>query len=547
MRIVRTIAELPHAASVGLVPTMGAFHAGHQALFEAARAENDVVVVSLFVNPAQFGAGEDLDRYPRDEARDAKLAEEAGIDILFAPSAEEMYPDGYGTWVDVGELGEKLEGEFRPGHFRGVATVCLKLFNIVRPDRAYFGQKDAQQAAVVKQLVRDLNLDLEIRVVPTVRDDDGLALSSRNAYLSPEERDAALALPRALGTKDLQLAREGLRDLDVDYVEVADLNGQKVLAAAVHIGKTRLIDNVILEGEDEVSTPPKGKLPLPELGEMKRRGEKIVMVTAYDAPGARFAEDAGVDVILVGDTAAMVVLGHEGTTVPVTMDEMLFLTRTVARAARHPIVVGDMPFGSFQVSDEKAVENAIRFLKEAGADAVKLEGAGPMLSRVKSIVEAGIPVMGHVGLTPQSATMLGGFKTQGKTAEAARKLVDDALALEEVGAFSVVLEAVPVPVAAEVTRRLSVPTIGIGAGRETDGQVLVYHDLLGLTEGHLPRFVKRYANLSREIRDALEAYADEVRAGTFPEDEHTYEMSEEELERFRSSSSPRATSPNVQT
>jgi 3-methyl-2-oxobutanoate hydroxymethyltransferase len=296
-----------------------------------------------------------------------------------------------------------------------------------------------------------------------------------------------------------------------------------------------------------VSTPPKGKLPLPELGEMKRRGDKIVMVTAYDAPGARFAEDAGVDIILVGDTAAMVVLGHEGTTVPVTMDEMLFLTRTVARAARHPVVVGDMPFGSFQVSDEKAVENAIRFVKEAGADAVKLEGAGPMLSRVKSIVQAGIPVMGHVGLTPQSATMLGGFKTQGKTAEAARELVEDAVALERAGAFSVVLEAVPAPVATEVTQRLSVPTIGIGAGRGTDGQVLVYHDLLGLTEGHLPRFVKRYANLSREIRDALEAYAEEVRAGTFPEDEHTYEMPDEELERFRSSRSPSATSPNVQT
>ena len=296
-----------------------------------------------------------------------------------------------------------------------------------------------------------------------------------------------------------------------------------------------------------MSTPPKGKLPLPELAEMKRRGDKIVMVTAYDAPGARFAEDAGVDIILVGDTAAMVVLGHEGTTVPVTMDEMLFLTRTVARSARHPVVVGDMPFGSFQVSDEKAVENAIRFVKEASADAVKLEGAGPMLSRVQSIVQAGIPVMGHVGLTPQSATMLGGFKTQGKTAEAARQLVEDALALERAGAFSVVLEAVPAPVAAEVTQRLSVPTIGIGAGRGTDGQVLVYHDLLGLTEGHLPRFVKRYANLSREIRDALEAYAEEVRAGTFPDDEHTYEMPDEELERFRSSRSPRATSPNVQT
>ncbi|HEX9416983.1 MAG TPA: 3-methyl-2-oxobutanoate hydroxymethyltransferase [Gaiellaceae bacterium] len=277
---------------------------------------------------------------------------------------------------------------------------------------------------------------------------------------------------------------------------------------------------------------PRGKLPLPELAAMKRRGDKIVMVTAYDAPGARFAEDAGIDVILVGDTAAMVVLGHEGTTVPVTMDEMLFLARTVVRSVRRPIVIGDMPFGSYQVSDEEAVRNAIRFFKEARTDAVKLEGAGPSLSRVRAIVGAGIPVMGHVGLTPQSATMLGGFKTQGKTAEQARQLVDDALALEEAGCFSVVLEAVPSPVAAEITRRLSVPTIGIGAGRDCDGQVLVYHDLLGMTEGHLPRFVKRYANLSREIRDALDAYAHEVRAGVFPEDQHTYEMSEDELELF---------------
>jgi 3-methyl-2-oxobutanoate hydroxymethyltransferase len=290
---------------------------------------------------------------------------------------------------------------------------------------------------------------------------------------------------------------------------------------------------------------PAGKLPLPELAAMKTRGEKIVMVTAYDAPGARFAEDAGIDVILVGDTAAMVVLGHEGTTVPVTMDEMLFLTRTVSRAARRPVVIGDMPFGSFQVSDEKAVENAIRFVKEGGADAIKLEGAGPSVSRARSIVEAGIPVMGHVGLTPQSATMLGGFKTQGKTAEAARELVAGALALEEAGAFAVVLEAVPSPVAAEVTRRLEVPTIGIGAGPGCDGQVLVYHDLLGLTEGHLPRFVKRYASLSREIRDALEHYAAEVRSGAFPGDEHTYEMADEELERF-SSSSPSATRPKNQ-
>jgi len=286
---------------------------------------------------------------------------------------------------------------------------------------------------------------------------------------------------------------------------------------------------------------PKGKLPLPRLAEMKVNGEKIVMVTAYDAPGARFAEDAGIDIVLVGDTAAMVMLGYEGTTVPVTMDEMLFLTRTVVRAARRPIVVGDMPFGSYQVSDEAAVENAIRFFKEAGADAVKLEGAGPSLSRVRAIVGAGIPVMGHVGLTPQSATMLGGFKTQGKTAAAAERLVDDALALEQAGCFAVVLEAVPSPVAAEITRRLEVPTIGIGAGPDCDGQVLVYHDLLGLSEGHLPRFVKRYANLSREIRDALEAYAHDVRTGAFPEEQHTYEMPAEELEGFeRTMRRPRA-------
>jgi 3-methyl-2-oxobutanoate hydroxymethyltransferase len=276
-----------------------------------------------------------------------------------------------------------------------------------------------------------------------------------------------------------------------------------------------------------MSLSPRAKLPLPELAEMKRRGEKIVMVTAYDAPGARFAEDAGIDVVLVGDTAAMVVLGHEGTT-PVTMDEMLFLTRTVVRAARRPVVVGDMPFGSYQVSDEDAVRNAVRFVKEAGADAVKLEGAGPSVSRVRAIVGAGIPVMGHVGLTPQSATMLGGFKTQGKTAAQARQVIADARELEAAGCFSVVLEAIPAPVAARITAELTVPTIGIGAGVDCDGQVLVYHDLLGLSEGHLPRFVKRYANLSREIRDALEAYAADVRGGAFPEQAHTYAMSEEE-------------------
>ena len=250
MKVIRRIAELPKGLdSVGLVPTMGAFHEGHLSLFAAARQENELVVASLFLNPAQFGPEEDLDRYPRDEERDTRLAEEAGVDILFAPAAEELYPEGFDTWVDVEHLGRRLEGEFRPGHFRGVATVCLKLFNIIRPRRAYFGQKDAQQAAVVKRMVSDLNLDVEIRVLPTVRDEDGLAYSSRNTYLSPEERRAALALPRALATKDPAQAGDLLRGLDVDYLEVADLDGQRVLAAAVHVGKTRLIDNIVLEGE----------------------------------------------------------------------------------------------------------------------------------------------------------------------------------------------------------------------------------------------------------------------------------------------------------
>jgi 3-methyl-2-oxobutanoate hydroxymethyltransferase len=238
--------------------------------------------------------------------------------------------------------------------------------------------------------------------------------------------------------------------------------------------------------------------------------------------------------LLVGDTAGMVVLGHQGT-VPVTMDEMLFLTRTVARTVTRPLVVGDMPFGSYHVSDEDAVRNAIRFIKEADADVVKLEGAGPSLSRARAIVSAGIGVMGHVGLTPQSETILGGFKTQGRTASKARQLLADALALEAAGCFAIVLEAVPVPVAARITEALTVPTIGIGAGAACDGQVLVYHDLLGLTEGRAPRFVKRYASLAEEIRAALRTYADEVRSGAYPADEHTYSMPDEELKVFSQS------------
>jgi pantoate--beta-alanine ligase len=246
MKVVRSAGELPRQGEIGLVPTMGAFHEGHLALFRAAREENQLVVASLFVNPAQFAEGEDLARYPRDESRDAELAEGAGVDVLFVPAAEEIYPPGFETWVEVERLGAMLEGQHRPGHFRGVATVCLKLFNLVRPRRAYFGQKDAQQVAVVRRMVRDLAVPVEIRVVPTVRDADGLAVSSRNAYLSPKERERALALPRALAARD----RSELDGLEVDYFEEADFE-PRVLAAAVRIGSTRLIDNVLLEGDPQ--------------------------------------------------------------------------------------------------------------------------------------------------------------------------------------------------------------------------------------------------------------------------------------------------------
>jgi pantoate--beta-alanine ligase len=241
--------DLPRHGVVGLVPTMGALHGGHDALFAAARPECDVLVASLFVNPAQFSENGDLAAYPRDLDADAARAEAAGVDVLFAPSADEMYPPGYATWVDPGGAAEGLEGAARPGHFRGVATVCLKLFNIVRPQVAWFGRKDAQQIAVLKQMVRDLNLDVEIRVVETVRDPDGLALSSRNARLSHDDRARASAIPRALATGDVEEARAVLlaAGLEPDYVALVDLDGP-TLAVAARIGSTRLIDNVLLKG-----------------------------------------------------------------------------------------------------------------------------------------------------------------------------------------------------------------------------------------------------------------------------------------------------------
>jgi 3-methyl-2-oxobutanoate hydroxymethyltransferase len=285
-----------------------------------------------------------------------------------------------------------------------------------------------------------------------------------------------------------------------------------------------------------VTTPSYGsgsarKLTLQEIGEAKRDGRPLVMLTAYDYPSARIAERAGVDLALVGDSAAMVVLGHTST-VPATMDEMLMLAAAVSRACRHTLVVADLPFMSYQVSDEDALRAAGRFLKEAAADAVKLEGAGPMLARIRALSGAGIPVVAHLGLTPQTATSQGGYRAQGKTAQAALRLLHDAHAAEAAGAFALVLEAVPAPVAARISSELAIPTIGIGAGAGCDGQVLVFHDLLGLGEGPLPRFVERYAELGDLAVEAVARYADDVRERRFPQERHTYAIAADELERF---------------
>jgi 3-methyl-2-oxobutanoate hydroxymethyltransferase len=289
---------------------------------------------------------------------------------------------------------------------------------------------------------------------------------------------------------------------------------------------------VSTEPLDKSSGGERKRVTVPQLAGMKRAGERIVMVTAYDYPSAQIVDEAGVDVVLVGDTAAMVVLGHDATT-PVGMEEMLMMASAVRRGLDRPVLIGDMPFGSYERSNEQAIENAQRFVKEAGCDAVKLERGGPSVDRARAIVRSGIPVMGHVGLTPQTASALGGFKAQGRTAEAAAKLTEEALALQSVGCFAIVFEAIPSAVTEALMPKLEIPVIGIGAGPATDGQVLVLHDLLGVYAGHNPRFVKRFANIREESLKGLRSYAEEVRAGRFPnEEEHTYSIPPEELEEF---------------
>jgi 3-methyl-2-oxobutanoate hydroxymethyltransferase len=289
--------------------------------------------------------------------------------------------------------------------------------------------------------------------------------------------------------------------------------------------------------------PPDEHRPvtIPRLAEMKERGEPIVMVTAYDYPSAQVAEEAQVDVVLVGDTAAMTVLGYDST-VPVSMDEMVMLASAVRRGAHTPLVIGDLPFGSYQASNELAVGSAVRYMKEAGCDAIKMEMAGvsggvadkrESVARARAVVAAGIPVMGHVGLTPQSASALGGYRTQGRTMQKAVQVADDALALQDAGCFAVVFEAVPSAVAEVIVERMRIPVIGIGAGPSTDGQVLVFHDMLGLHDERSPRFVKRFAEAKQAMVDGMRAYAEEVRDGRFPAAEHGYSIEPAELERFR--------------
>jgi 3-methyl-2-oxobutanoate hydroxymethyltransferase len=273
-------------------------------------------------------------------------------------------------------------------------------------------------------------------------------------------------------------------------------------------------------------------MTLPRLAEMKLNAEPIVMVTAYDFPSAEIAEAAGVDLVLVGDTAAMTMLGHSATT-PVSVDEMLVLTRAVRRGLKTPMLVGDLPFGSYERSNEQAIDTATRYVKEAGCEVVKLERGGVSVERARAIIRAGIPVMGHVGLTPQTATALGGFKAQGKTADQAAQIAEEAFALEAAGCFAIVFEAIPAQISELLVPKLRVPVIGIGAGVACDGQVLVWHDLLGIYGGHTPKFVKRYAALRQEMVRAVGSYAGEVRSRAFPAAEHTYAIDVDELEAFR--------------
>jgi len=624
---------------------MGALHEGHLSLVRAARAQNDKVVCSIFVNPKQFAAHEDLGAYPKTLEGDLKVLREAGVDLVFTPSADEMYPTGFATVVDPGPSftsgsaeggGCAGEGGARPHFFKGVATACTKLFNVVQPSRAYFGQKDAVQCAVLAQVVSDLAIPTELVVVPTVRASDGLALSSRNAYLSPKERQASpkifvalcegakvfqkrcLELGGGVGTASvlrseieeavrLKLAEEPVfvkveyisivgrtapahtavaaatggssanssREIPLQGGRVSCREGAVVSVAVVTADGVRLIDNIVLSPAEELAdlTPPSTAsvdpssipplassqhssnhplVPLPpdaspsprrltamDITRKWRRGGKLSMVTAYSAPMGAHVDAAGADMVLVGDSVGMVELGHR-TTVGVTLEDMLHHAKAVRKGVKRALVVVDLPFGSYELSPEQALASAHRLVKECGADAVKVEGGAGMAPTVARLVNGGVAVVGHVGLTPQACGTTGGFRAQGRTSSQALRVVADALALEAAGAFAVVVECVPGVVAQAVSERLgSCPTIGIGAGGATGGQVLVFHDLVGMsrTSAHheevTPRFCKRYASVGEDIQRALRSYVDEVGSGAFPSKKFApYAMSKGEETEF---------------
>ena len=462
--VARTVAEVRAAladrrgGAVGLVPTMGALHAGHLALLAAARDECDTVVLSLFVNPAQFGEPADLDGYPRDEERDLGSPREAGVDVLFAPSAAEMYPPGFQTWVDVTELGAMLEGEHRPGHFRGVATVCLKLFNIVRPDLAYFGQKDAQQVAVVRRMVPDLDLELElVRRADRARRRRPRALLAQRAPLAGGARARAGAPARARDRATRRPpARSSRRQASTSTTSRSPPSTPPTLAAAVRVGSTRLIDNV-LTGGGIVSTRPRtpapdtpapGKLPLTELAEHEgaaaadRDGHRLRR--AVGPPRRRGRRRPDPRRRLGRDDRARPRLDRARD------DGRDARAHARGDARRAPPARRRATCRSARSRSPTRGGRRTRSASSRRPAPTRSSSRAPgrSLSRVQAIVGAGIPVMGHIGLTPQSATMLGGFKAQGRTAEKARRLVDDALALEAAGCFAIVLEAVPAPVAA---------------------------------------------------------------------------------------------------
>ncbi len=559
MRILSSIEVLREALAearaqggrVGFVPTMGYLHAGHMELVSRARGENDIVVVSIFVNPLQFGPTEDLSRYPRDLERDKAMLEKAGVDILFAPGVEDMYPQPMKTVVDVPELGCELEGAVRPGHFAGVATVVSKLFNIVQPKNAYFGEKDYQQVVIIKRMVDDLALPVRVVSVPTVRDADGLALSSRNVYLSQEERRAAIVVPRALDEAE-RLVAQGLTDPQVleeklvDFISreplakpevvavrdastlrnIADIEDPVVVALFVRFGTTKLLDNRVIAKKASLEQ---------ERCDERRRLRQAPDAHSYPGDERRNA-DRLPDRLHDADGAAA------GRTLR---------SPACRRFPRHgPLRHGQHRGGDARHDDRawqgghawrRQILRGRRYalrklsgiqrtgLSQCGAYSAgnrlrcgQARGGEEMAETIVFLTARGVPVLGHIGLMPQQVHTAGGYRSVGHSEKEVAKIRRDAETVGNSGAFAVVIEGTVETLAREVTASISIPTIGIGASAACDGQILVSDDMLGLFNDFTPRFVKRYDELGKRVGVAVEAYAGDVRSRAFPAEEHTF-------------------------